>query len=244
MIPHIYFWGPQIESFKENNRRVKVLYEDTMIDKDELWNKYTKEVEKDLKQVQFGPDDDPSDLYDIYTDRMTDISDLFHHAIAIHKYQYLTLLCQTWENEFVSFVNKEMSNYYLLNKPLSYSKVMNDILLKNMEEKKVKELSKIRELRLLVNVIKHGEGNSAIKLRKRRPDFFKYRTTEPLDKINDRLVTWNSVLLDSDALNVDEKEFYSYYSAINEFWDSMPTRVFLDGKTPPSYEEKNYRINF
>lgn len=235
--PHIYFWFRQVNHFKENNGRVKVLYEDTKIDKDKLWNKYQKKVENETKNLSsyLNPESDPSDLYDIYHDKISDAANIFWHAIAIHKYQYLMLLCQTWENELISFVVKEVSRYFEVEETLDYAKVMDKILLKNIDEKRIDGLAEIRELRLLVNVIKHGEGNSADRLRKKRPDYFKANITQPLTNFNDRMKTWSSPLLDSAALNIPDDAFYDYYEAINEFWDSMPERVYLDGKTSPKY---------
>ena len=236
MSPQIYFWPTQVDHFKRNNLRVKILYEDTMIDKDKLWGKYKKEIEEETSSVIFGPYDDPSDLADIYDERLSDAADILWHAVAIHKFQFLVLLCQTWENEFISFVTEEIKQSFEIDSVLTYGVAMDTILLKSVGESNVRGLDKIRELRLLVNVIKHGEGNSADKLRKKRPDFFQHDKNEPVDNQNDRLVTWNSVLLDAEALNIDGNEFYSYFEAINEFWRSMPIRVYLDG-TPPVYEE-------
>lgn len=236
MNPHIYFWPPQVEHFKRNNLRVKILYEDTMIDKDKIWEKYEGDIKTEVSSIGFGPNDDPSDLSDIYAERLSDAADILWHAVAIHKFQFLVLLCQTWENEFISFVTEEFKKSYELDRVLTYGEAMDDILLKSVGESKVRGLGKIRELRSLVNVIKHGEGHSAEKLRSRRPDFFQYDSNKPVNRQNDRLVVWNSVLLDGEALNVDESEFYNYFEAINEFWRSMPIRVFLDGNLPV-YEE-------
>ena len=223
--------------FKRNNLRVKILYEDTMIDKDKLWGKYKREIKDDLSSIRIGSDDDPSDLADFYEERLSDAAEILWHAVAIHKFQFLVLLCQTWENEFISFVTQEFKKtFFEFERTLTYGEAMDEILLKGVGESNVRGLEKIRELRLLVNVIKHGEGNSADKLRKKRPDFFQHDRNEPVDNRNDRLVTWNSVLLDAEALNVDGDEFYSYFEAINEFWKSMPIRLYLD-ESPPVYEE-------
>ncbi|HDT8036772.1 TPA: hypothetical protein RD636_002582, partial [Enterococcus faecalis] len=230
-------WKPQVEHFKRNNQRVKVLFEDTKIDKDALWHRYTTKVEQQMNSLasvkNYG---DSSHIYEIYEDKMIDAAELFWHAISIHKFQYLMLLCQTWENELIIFVTKELKNYYELSGGLTYSDIINKILSKNMNLSDIKGLDKINELRLLVNVIKHGEGDSAKKLRKKRPDFFKFETEEELTKYNDRMEIWNSILLENAALNVDDSEFYLYFNAINNFWDSMPTRLYLDGNTAPIYE--------
>lgn len=210
-----------------------------MIDKDKLSEKYKEEIEEEVSNIRIGPYDDPFDIGDIYNERFSDAADILWHAVAIHKFQFLVLLCQTWGNEFISFVTEEFKKSFELDRILTYTEAMDEIVLKGVDGSKVRGLDKIRELRLLVNVIKHGEGNSADKLRKRRPDFFQHNKNESVNKQNDRLVIWNSVLLDAAALNVDENEFYSYYEAINEFWKSMPVRLYFDG-TSPVYEENGY----
>lgn len=241
MEPHIYFWSHRVEGFKDNNERVRTLYENTKIDKDKLFNKYKKVVDQNIARININPDDDFSDIndlrYELYQDEMKNIAGLLNHAIAIHKYQYLALLDQTWENELISFVTDELKNYYELKSPLPYCKVMEKILKKNIYPEKIAGLQKITELRTLVNVIKHGNGPAADKLRKKRPDFFKFDDSKPLNAINDRLVAWDSVLLDGDTLDVGEEEFYDYYNSINEFWDSLPTRVFLDKETIALFED-------
>lgn len=236
MLPHIYFWPYQVKKFIWNNYRVKKIFEDTQIDKDALWKKYEKEVETEISSIPSGPDTDPSDFADFFESRLSDAADILNHAVSMHKYNFLALLCQTWENELISFVTKELKNYFTFEKSLSYSDVMK-VLKANIDESKIEGLSKIEELRLLVNVLKHGEGRSAEELRKIRPDFFKFESYLPNDEGNDRLTIWDSIYLDSEALNIGTEEFYMYSEAINEFWKSMPIRVFLDDETPAVYVE-------
>ena len=129
MNPHIYFWPPQVDHFKGNNRRVKILYEDTMIDKDKLWEKYKEEIEEEVSNIRLGPYDDPFDIGDIYNERFSDAADILWHAVAIHKFQFLVLLCQTWENEFISFVTEEFKKSFELDRILTYTEAMDEIVL-------------------------------------------------------------------------------------------------------------------
>lgn len=83
---------------------------------------------------------------------------------------------------------------------------------------------KLRELKALVNTIKHGDGDSANKLRKIRPDFFKIDFL----KNTDTLELHESVLLDEYSLQVNEVDFIDYLNATKEFWDEMPERAYAN----------------
>lgn len=234
--PNIYFWEKEIDSFKKNNDRVKKLFEDTALDKDKLWEKYNKEIEEELKRFTFNPEGDGSEYYDLFQDRQSVRADILWHAEALHLYQYLVILCQTWENQLVSFFNKEVERYYTLEKVLGYGDIIG-LIKENMDESNIVGLSKITELRQLVNVIKHGEGKAAETLRKKRPDFFKPKESR---FTSDTLKVFDSIYLDSAALNVNKEEFNNYHDAIEDFWNSMPERLYLDGKTPADYKENQW----
>jgi hypothetical protein len=243
MPPYIYFWSTAIDSFKRNNDRVLTIYEDTKIDKDSLWKKYEKEIEKEIRQISWDPARDGSEFADIYGEMMGDAANVFWHAVNMQKIQCIVQLCLTWENQLITFINRAVSQCFVIEKPLQYREVMDDIILKNMEESKIPSLSKIRELKHLVNVIKHGDGISAEKLRITRPDYFSYGNGG-FGSTNDSLTTWGSVMLDGAALNVKESEIYTYHDSINDFWNSMPKKLFLDKKTPAEYDRNGMKNEF
>ncbi|XFO65318.1 hypothetical protein SPSIL_014270 [Sporomusa silvacetica DSM 10669] len=82
---------------------------------------------------------------------------------------------------------------------------------------------KIKELRLVVNIIKHAEGDSANKLRKLRPDYFKW--PDGLDFGRDKLEFYKSSLLE-ETLNLSNNDFEEYYNTLIAFWDELPERMF------------------
>lgn len=230
MKPQIYFWKPQVTRFIELNNRVLKIYKDTKIDKDILWNKYKKEAEENISKasINFNPEyHDVSDLADFWNDQLIDYSEILEQAVSGHLYQYITMLCQTWENQLISFCVREIKNTHEFNEYPQYGDIIT-MLKKQIGEDRIKGLDKITELRLLVNVIKHGEGQAADRLRKKRPDYFTFESFNKHDKYNDRLVIFDSVFLDGQALNVSESDLYEYHKSVNEFWKSLPERVYLD----------------
>lgn len=86
----------------------------------------------------------------------------------------------------------------------------------------LKDLScwtKINELRLLTNVIKHGAGGSATQLEKLRPDFFK------ADFSDYNLLELYKTTLNERVLNIDDDEFQKYCEAVVIFWDELPEEL-------------------
>jgi len=79
----------------------------------------------------------------------------------------------------------------------------------------------IEELRLLCNVIKHGDGKSAEELRKINPALFKQE-----DDI-DYMKTYKTTLLE-ETLSIDEKTLQNYREALLSFWDEIPERNYSD----------------
>jgi len=81
--------------------------------------------------------------------------------------------------------------------------------------------NKLKELRLLVNVIKHSEGDSEKRLRKVRPDYFIYNSgTSDIDLLK----LYNSSLLEP-TIQISTDDFILYHNAILEFWDELPERM-------------------
>lgn len=88
-------------------------------------------------------------------------------------------------------------------------------------------MEKIHELKQLTNTIKHGDGDSADKLRKLRPDFIKSVFSEFDDEF-DTLEYSGAVLLDGNILKVSGDDFVDYINATILFWGEMPERAFAD----------------
>lgn len=80
--------------------------------------------------------------------------------------------------------------------------------------------SDINELRLLANVIKHGDGGSATELEKLRPDFFKSEITET------NLLKIHRTVLNERVLNISNSDFIKYKEALQSFWGELPERLY------------------
>ena len=82
---------------------------------------------------------------------------------------------------------------------------------------------KIYEMRLLVNVIKHAEGDSAERLMRIRPDLFASEKS-PIDgtSIADEYVLENvHTTIGIPSLNLSEEDLMEYTNELIIFWDEM-----------------------
>ena len=82
--------------------------------------------------------------------------------------------------------------------------------------------NKIKELRLLVNVIKHAEGDSEEKMRKTRPDCF---IQDIYGTEYDPMSLYHTTLLEP-TLMIKEQDFIDYFNALVQFWSDLPERMY------------------
>lgn len=77
----------------------------------------------------------------------------------------------------------------------------------------------LRELNSLANVIKHGEGGSASKLRRANPKLFHYPGTYEFSKSSMDLPI--AAPLAGDEIFVTTEDFDRYVEAVEQFWDCI-----------------------
>ncbi|MGO4185286.1 hypothetical protein AB4Z17_29380 [Paenibacillus sp. TAF43_2] len=143
-----------------------------------------------------------------------------------HLLMSISLLYHTWEQQLIKFTIKELSHdLEWTKKGMQFGEVQKIFDLHDVSISKTKSWVKLRELKFLTNTIKHADGDSAEKLRKIRPDFFK---STLIDTHFDTLDLNGAVLLDGYTLKVHERDFNEYIEAVKGFWDEMPERAFAD----------------
>lgn len=151
-----------------------------------------------------------------------------------HLLMTISMLYHIWEQQLIRFTIHELQHYLRFDKKsVGYEDVQTIFELHGVSIGRTKSWEKIKELKILVNTIKHGDGHSADSLRKIRPDFFKVDTIK-----TDILELHGAVLLDSYSLQVKESDLYEYIKATKNFWDEMPERAYSDTETLISIIEK------
>lgn len=165
---------------------------------------------------------DPGDFADEAMDRAFKHWEFLNHGKYVLLASWHVALYEAFEQQLRSYLYKELSHDFNLSINHVFSK-FNDmkkiLLLYKINLASINGLKQIDELRLLCNVIKHGEGASANELRKKRPELIKM--------VNDieLLDLYNSSLLE-EVLEISDKTLAEFGNAINDFWDSIPERSF------------------
>lgn len=157
---------------------------------------------------------------------------------AVERYEMLSLmryrnigmwiacLCQVWEQQLYSFIIHEAQQEGIkydssdIKRGFAFSKEVFEWHQQPFEQ--MATWAKIKELRLLVNVIKHAEGDSEQKLRTLRPDYF---TEEVCGTQYDLMVLYHTTLLEP-TLMIKEQDFTDYYDALVKFWTDLPERMY------------------
>lgn len=148
--------------------------------------------------------------------------DLLNHGRYVLLASWHVALYEAFEQQVRLFLIKEISHDYRFKNGIFVSRLKDFktiFALYGVNLNSVKGLKQIDQLRLLCNVIKHGEGTSADDLRKKRPELIKViENTELLD-------LYGSSLLD-ESLAISVGTLMEFGNAIEDFWDSFPERSF------------------
>ena len=155
---------------------------------------------------------------------------------GIEHYSYLKLgkynltatwhatLYQVWEQQLRRFLFQEISHVYNIQFKTfctKLSEIKKKFEFHNVDIESFSCWPQVEELRLLCNVIKHGDGDSAKDLQKIKPVLFKQE-----DDI-DYMKTFKTTLLE-ETLNINEMTLKSYRKALLSFWDEIPERNYSD----------------
>jgi hypothetical protein len=181
----------------------------------------------------FNPDyHDPSD----FAENAWETGLEYYENMDLMKYNtklmWISTLYQFWEQQVRKFIYEEVTRTHKF-----IDKKGNEILFKGFCTKGIEDIkeeflefnqdldklncwTKVNELRLLANVIKHGDGWSASQLKVLRPDFFKS------DFSSYDLLDLYKTTLNKLVLNIDDDELQKYCNALIEFWEVLPERMY------------------
>lgn len=187
---------------------------------EKLWNNLMEQPCYDENDI-IDPADFVDDIQAKGFNRYEILSLMQYRTIGM----WLSCMCQVWEQQLFAFVVQEARNNCIkynesdVKKGFAFSKDVFEY--HNQPFENMASWDKLKELRLLVNVIKHGEGDSEEKLRKIRPDYFTYNHgTGDMDLLK----LYNSTLLEP-TIQISTDDFVAYYNAIIDFWDELPERM-------------------
>lgn len=175
----------------------------------------------------FDPErDDPADIFDQANDEeldflleLSDLKDQVQLNIVAGMYH-------KWEKQLHEWLVNEARHWkkYDVLKNKIWTINIGDIF--DMFEKFGWNISnetfyqKIDACRLVVNVFKHGNGNSLNDLKNKYPEYI----VDPLQSIN---FANNRDYLDHSNLVLSDKQLQDFSNAIIDFWEKIPENIFL-----------------
>jgi len=228
----LYLYNQQRKIFKQDITNIKELFFERIYpifsNAEQEATTYQETLWNDLMEQPCYDEDgyfDPSDFVDSIQEEgfsKYEVLSLMHYRTIG---MWLACMCQVWEQQIYAFVVQEERNnrieYNDVDKKKGFQFVKDVFKYHNQSFENMACWDKLKELRLLVNVIKHAAGDSEKKLRKIRPDYFAYKNG--LGDV-DLLELYNSTLLEP-TIQISQQDFIDYYNAIMSFWDELPERM-------------------
>ncbi|MDQ0160728.1 hypothetical protein [Alkalibacillus salilacus] len=225
METQLYFWKPLMEKFKSELSLVETYYDRTRVQFSDIEGEAQRYADHVYSSSFADEDTDPS----VVAEQSWEIGLDQYNRLNIMKVDHLlmtiSMLYHMWEQQVVKFALKETDGRIdYQGRSLEYREAKAIFEAHEVDIEKTNSWQKIKELKCLVNTIKHGEGQSSRRLRKMRPDFFSFSGLETM--------SYNvSVLTDGYSLQITEDELYSYVASTKHFWDEMPERAYSDVDT-------------
>ena len=146
----------------------------------------------------------------------------YHLTAAWH-----AMLYEFWEQQIRSFLFREISKDKATGDFKNFcddlGKIKTELELHNVDIKKWLCWNKIDELHLLCNVIKHSDGWSLDRLRKKNPAVLKKGSVVDVELVE----LYRTSLLE-EALNIDETTLQDYKDALLSFLENIHERNYSD----------------
>ena len=226
MDTQLYFWKPLMKKHKEELLLVEKYYTRTKIQFDNIESEADEYANSWFNDFPATEDTDPGTVAEWATEKGIDFYETLSVMKSNHLLMTISMLYHIWEQQLIKFTIKELGVRIKFEpKCLDFKDVQKLFILHKVDITKTKAWIVIKELKLLTNTIKHGEGDSAHKLRKMRPDFFKLNLVHGSDSLE---LYDGAVLLNEYSLQVQENDLNKYILATQNFWDEMPERAYAD----------------
>ena len=234
MRSQLYLWGPLRQKYIDDLSFIKTMFVERIqpifSNAEAEAEAYQAELWDAIMSCPCAEDTyaDPGDYVDFVRDEAIERYDMLHLMHYRNIGMWIACMCQVWEQQLYSFVLQEAEKEGLkydvsdIKRGFAFSKEVFAWHQQPFEQ--METWNKIRELRLLVNVIKHAEGDSEQKLRILRPDYF---TEEICGTQYDLMSLYHTTLLEP-TLMIKEQDFIDYYDALVKFWAALPERMYTD----------------
>ena len=223
-------------SYEQKSLFKKEIYEMSNIFHEKLLSSFNGDYQKELNEYEQSllSELEPTPIVDRegnLCDYEFDLSEIEgkiaerYYLLSTTRYRVIAMwiccLCEVWEQQLQLFLKLEKQNGNLMdNYELArWNQVKRAYWEYGIDFEKFSSWQKLNELRLLVNVIKHGEGGSEKSLRRIRPDLFIVEKYDKFSFFHSSLIT--------RTLNLIESDIDGFANAIIEFWEYFPSDSYL-----------------
>ena len=171
MQTQLYFWEPLIKEHQKVLSLVEDYYRRTtsvFADIDKEAERYGDEVYQTYAVTE---NTDPAAVADLAQNRSLERYEALSIMKSNHLLMTISMLYHLWEQQLLRFTANELRHYLTFDKKtMSFTHVQIIFRLHGVDILETKAWTKIRELKFLANTVKHGDGDSADKLRKSDPN--------------------------------------------------------------------------
>ena len=231
MQPQLYLWEPLRTKFKDQIRlfletytaRIHPLFSNIEEEAKKIADNHYQEL-----GTYFNPDcHDESDFAEAAWEKGLE----YYDGISLMEYNsllmWISTLYQFWEQQVRKFLYDEISHTHNIGEFKDFCSIRIIDEFKNIFSQFDQDITSflswanIDELRLLTNVIKHGDGRAATSLANIRPDIFSS------EHLSTNLLDLYKTTLANRVLNVTKDDFVRYCESLIKFWDELPERMYL-----------------
>jgi DNA-binding protein Fis len=241
MKPFIYLPDYQKEPYKQRIISFVDMYKKRLaVQFDNLDEEAEQAVERYYEELDGYFDPDRHDQADI-SEKARDFSIDYWQTLNLMKYNTymmtLATLYQIWEQLLRELSFREITRHNKLvdckGKVLefkdfcvTYGEIKSLFSISDWPPESITSWDTINELRMVQNVIKHGDGLAADQLKQIQPDYFQ-------DVSGTLIMDLYGSTLNEIALSIPETAIDRYLEALIEFWEEMPERVYFAIGTAP-----------
>jgi hypothetical protein len=136
---------------------------------------------------------------------------------------FAPMLYHTWEQQLLAFHRKEVLHPAQEhdNELLTLQELRQRLSAEGLDITKLPSWSAISELRLVANTVKHADGDSADRLKKRRPDLFDWQHAQGHVKMPSTFTRRVYRHMSGEDLYLTLDDLHAYGRATIAFWDEF-----------------------
>lgn len=202
-----------------------------------------EEVHLEKMSIHFNPDKhDPSDFYEAAHDKGIEFYLLLSDMHENTRLSVIAGMFHQWDKKLRDWIVCEMHHWHHGENAkesiwkADISAIMDFLVAFGLNVKVLPCYDRLDAMRLVVNVFKHGNGQSLDELKESFPEFI----SDPLSVISDHRLSLN--YLDHTNMKVSDAQLDQFSEAILDFWMTVPNEIYLAEEVDvPKWFEKAYK---